>query len=156
SMEALGLTKPYRKLVAIRSPQNLFMLEKALAETDPVTTSVVVMTAKVMPQGDNQVVPDVDVYDQQLLTAVGDRAERAGKQVRPLIVPTNNPLHAVLKTAQELQVQELVMGASNKYTADEQMEQIAFYWINLHQGQPAPLTIRIIGRDRDVYLDLGG
>ena len=30
-----GLTKPYRKLVAIRSPHNLFMLEKALAETDP-------------------------------------------------------------------------------------------------------------------------
>ena len=31
----LGLHKPYRKLVAIRSSQNLFMLEKALAETDP-------------------------------------------------------------------------------------------------------------------------
>jgi amino acid transporter len=156
SPQSLGLTRPYRKLVAIRSPQNLFMLEKALAETDPATTSVVVMTAKVTPPGGNHMAPDVDVYDQQLLTAVVDRAERAGKQVRPLIVPTNNPLYAVLKTAQELSVQELVMGASNKYTADEQLEQIAFYWINLHQGQPAPLTIRIIGRDRDVYLDLGG
>src|SRR5258708_37508246 len=31
----LGLDKPYTKLVAIRSPHNLFMLEKALAETDP-------------------------------------------------------------------------------------------------------------------------
>src|SRR5205823_7060766 len=30
--ERLGLTKQYRKLVAIRSTQNLFMLEKALAE----------------------------------------------------------------------------------------------------------------------------
>ena len=48
------------------------------------------------------------------------------------------------------------MGASNKYTADEQLEQIAFYWINLHDGQPAPLTVRILSRDRDVYLDLGG
>ena len=56
------------------------------------------------------------------MTAVVDRAERAGKEVRPLIVPTNNPLHAVLKTAQDLQVQELMMGASNKYTADEQLE----------------------------------
>src|SRR5262249_10898137 len=43
---ALGLMHTYRKLVAIRSPQNLFMLEKALLETDPMTTSVVVMTAK--------------------------------------------------------------------------------------------------------------
>jgi amino acid transporter/nucleotide-binding universal stress UspA family protein len=152
----LGLTRSYRKLVAIRSPQNLFMLEKALNETDPRTTSVIVMTAKVSPQGDSRIGADLDVYDQQLMTAVVDRAERAGKEVRPLIVPTNNPLHAVLKTAQELQVQELVMGASNKYTADEQLEQIAFYWISLHHGQPAPLTVRVISRDRDVYLDLGG
>ena len=48
------------------------------------------------------------------------------------------------------------MGASNKYTADEQLEQIAFYWINLHGGTPAPLTVRILSRDRDMYLDLGG
>jgi len=154
---SLGLTKPYRKLVAIRSPQNLFMLEKALAETDPETTSVVVMTAKVLIVGDNHgETPELDQFDERLMTAVVDRAERAGKEVRPLIVPTNNPLHAVLKTAQDLHVQELVMGASNKYTADEQLEQIGFYWINLHGGEPAPLTIRILGRDRDVYLDLGG
>src|SRR5436853_2225818 len=48
------------------------------------------------------------------------------------------------------------MGASNKYTADDQLEQIAFYWINMHDGQPAPLTVRILGRDRDVHLDLAG
>jgi nucleotide-binding universal stress UspA family protein len=30
------------------------------------------------------------------------------------------------------------------------------YWVNLHDGQPAPLTVRILGRDRDVHLDLGG
>ena len=49
--ENLALTKPYRKLVAIRSPHNLFMLEKALAESDPNTTDVVVMTAKVTVPG---------------------------------------------------------------------------------------------------------
>jgi amino acid transporter len=155
--ETLGLTKPYRKLVAIRSPQNLFMLEKTLAETDPETTAVVVMTAKVAPAGET---PgngaDLDTYDQQLMTAVVQRAERAGKQVKPLIVPTNNPLYAVIRTAKDLKAQELVMGASNKYTADEQMEQIAFYWINMHDGQPTPLTVRILGRDRDVHLDLAG
>jgi hypothetical protein len=55
-----------------------------------------------------------------------------------------------------LQAHELILGASNKYTADEQLEQIAFYWINLHGGDPAPLTVRILSRDRDMYLDLGG
>ena len=43
--QGLSLTKPYRKLVAIRSPYNLGMLEKCLHETDPETTDVVVMTA---------------------------------------------------------------------------------------------------------------
>jgi hypothetical protein len=90
------------------------------------------------------------------MTAVVDRAELAGKEVKPLIVPTNNPLHAILQTAKDIQAHELIMGASNKYTADEQLEQIAFYWISLHDGQPAPLTVRILSRERDMYLDLAG
>jgi amino acid transporter/nucleotide-binding universal stress UspA family protein len=155
---SLGLTKPYRKLVAIRSPQNLHMLEKALAETDPDTTDVVVMTAKHIPTGGGMKThpDDLDRYDQELMTAVVNVAEKAGKEVHPLIVPTNNPLHAVIRTAKELQAQELIMGASNIYTADEQLEQIGFYWINLHQGQTAPLTVHILSRQRDMYLDLGG
>ncbi len=157
SPAGLKLTKPYRKLVAIRSPQNLYMLEKTLAETDPDTTDVVVMTAKIVPVGVvTPVGSTMDDFDQQLMTAVVQRAEKAGKEVRPLILPTNNPLFAIINTAKDLKVQELVMGASNKYTADEQLEQIAFYWINMHDGKPPPLTVRILGRDRDVHLDLAG
>jgi nucleotide-binding universal stress UspA family protein len=157
TVSSLSLTKIYRKLVAIRSPHNLFMLEKALAETDPDTTAVVVMTAKVTPTAEGNLERlNLDLYDQQLMTAVVQRAEKAGKQVRPLIVPTNNPLYAVLQTARDLQAQELIIGASNKYTADEQQDQIALYWFNLHQGQPAPLTVRILSRDRDISFDLAG
>ena len=102
------------------------------------------MTAKVVPQGAsfNESI-DLDTYDQQLMTAVVQVAERAGKEVKPLIVPTNNPFHAVMRTAKSIQAHEVIMGASNKYTADEQMDQIAFYWITLHDGQEAPLTVRI-------------
>jgi amino acid transporter len=157
SADALALSRPFRKLVAIRSPQNLFMLEKSLAETDPETTDVVVMTAKVTPQGDTSLArPNLDTYDQQLMTAVVDRAEKAGKKIKPLIVPTNNPLYAVLQTAKVLEVQELVVGASNKFTAEEQIDQIAFYWISLHEGLPRPLTVRLLSRNRDVSFDLEG
>jgi hypothetical protein len=155
--QSLGLTKSYRKLVSIRSTQNLFMLERALDETDPTTTGIVVMTAKVLAGGEsNAERADLDAYDQRLMTAVVERAEKAGKQVKPLIVPTNNPLHAILNTAKDLQAHELIMGASNKYTADEQLEQIAFYWISLHGGNPPPLTVRILSSDRDISLDLAG
>ncbi len=155
--DMLGLTKPYRKLVAIRSSQNLFMLEKALLEADPETTDVVVMTAKLV-SADKMTVEqqDLDYYDQELMTSVVSRAEAIGKQVKPLIMPTNNPLFAVVNTARLLRVQELIMGASNKYTADEQLEQIAFYWMNVDSGKMAPLTVRLLSRHRDVYLDLAG
>ncbi len=149
--------KPYRKLVAIRSPNNLFMLEKALAESDPATTYVIVMTAKLDPTGAlEQPDHELDTYDERLMTAVVERAEKSGKPVVPLIVPTNNPLFAVIRTAHDLNVQELVVGVSNKNTADEQLDQIALYWFNVCEGEPRPLTVRIISRDREVHLDLAG
>ncbi len=153
----LGLTRPYCKLVAIRSPHNLFMLDKALADNDPQTTDVVVMTAKVeLRGGDPPSEHALDIYDQQLLTAVVNHAERLGKTVTPLLVPTNNALHAVLNTAKDLPCQEVLVGASNKYTAEEQLDQIAFYWINLHGGRPQGLTVHVVGQDRDLTFDLEG
>lgn len=153
----LGEAKPYRKLVAIRSTQNLYMLEKTLAETDPDTTAVAVMTAQVAHRGDTfSGGPELDSYDRELMTAVVNRAEKAGKQVQPLIVRTNSPLYAVVQTAKGLHAQEIVLGASNAFTADTQIEQIAFYWISIHEGRPEPLTVRILSRSRDLYFDVAG
>src|SRR5262245_1053861 len=156
--ESLGLKKPYRKLVAIRSPHNLFMLEKALADTDPHTTEVVVMTAKLEPPGGAARAEeiDLDTYDRQLMTAVVNRAEKLGKRVMPLIVPTNNPLNAVLTTAKDTGAQEVMLGASNKFTAEEQLDQIALYGINLNEGQSRGLTVHIVSANRDVSFDLDG
>ena len=158
TIEKLGLVKPYRRLVAIRSTQNLIMLEKALAETDPKNTDVIVMTAKTVQGEGNFDVADaeLDPYDQELMSAVVEKAEHVGKHVIPLIIPTNRPLHALLKTAADLKVHELVVGASNIYTADEQMDQIMFDWMNLHRGEMPPLTVKILTKDREVHFDLGG
>ena len=157
SLPALRLDKPYRKLVAIRSPQNLFMLEKALVETDPETTEVIVMTAHVTGRGDTAApAHTLDHYERELMTAVVNRAEAIGKHVMPLIISTNNPLFAVVQTADNLQAQELILGASNAYSPDEQIDSISLYWVNIHQGDTRPLTVRILSRDRDIYFDLAG
>jgi len=154
---ALRLAKPFRKLVAIRSTNNLFMLEKALAETDPETTDVVVMTAHVTRQGDTATVrSDLDQYDRELMTAVVTRAEKAGKPVQPVILSTNNALFAVIRTAKDLGAQELILGTSNVYAAGDQVDQIAFYWIDLHGGEPKPLTVRLLSQSRDISFDLAG
>jgi amino acid transporter/nucleotide-binding universal stress UspA family protein len=157
SPETIGVSKRFRKLVAIRSPQNLYMLQRALEETDPETTEVIVMTAKTSATGEEPVEDaELDRYDLKLMTAVIELSEKVGKQIKPLVVPTNNPLYAVMNTARSLGVQELVVGASNKYTAEEHLDQMAFYWISLHSGESAPLSIRVLSRTWDVNYDIGG
>jgi len=60
------------------------MLEKALLETDPETTDVVVMTAKLVPAGNMTVEQhDFDHYDQELMTAWSTAPRRsASRSVR--------------------------------------------------------------------------
>ena len=48
------------------------------------------------------------------------------------------------------------MGASNKFTAEEQLDQISLYWINLNDGDARGLTVHITSADRDVSFDLNG
>jgi len=156
SVQSLNLTKPYRKLVAIRSPHNLAMLERCLAETDPDTTEVVVMTASVLPQGSADFRPTISVHDRQLLTAVVNLAELAGKPVKPVIVPTNEPFFALTRTAKTIGAQELIMGPSNKFREEDQLDQVALYWLNVCGARPEPLSIRVLGKDRDVRLEIAG
>ncbi len=156
SVQTLNLTKPYRKLVAIRSPYNLGMLERCLAETDPETTEVVVMTASVLPQGSADLTPTITEQDRQLLTAVVNLAEHAGKPVKPVIVPTNEPFFALTQTAKTIGAQELIMGPSNKYRPEDQLDQVALYWLNVSGAKPEPLSIRVLGKERDARLDIAG
>src|SRR5207248_3844329 len=134
----------------------LAMLEKALAETDPDSTDVVVMTAAVIPPASGDFTPTITDEDRALLTAVVNMAEHAGKPVKPLIVPTNEPMYALTRTAFTIGAQELIMGASNKYDPSDQLDQVALYWLNMSKAEAPPLTIRVLSKDRDVRLDIAG
>jgi nucleotide-binding universal stress UspA family protein len=90
------------------------------------------------------------------LTAVVNLAEHAGKPVKPLIVPTNEPFYALTRTARTIGAEELIMGLSNKFDPEVQLDQVALYWLNVCEAEPAPLTIRVLGKDRDVRLDIAG
>ena len=135
-----GLKKPYRKLVAIRSSAQFVHAGKGAGRYRSADDR------RGRDDGQSGTAGGIESrrlksiwirYDRQLMTAVVDRAEKLGKRVIPLIVPTNNPLNAVLMTAKDIDAQEVMLGASNKYTAEEQLDQIALYWINLNEGHPA-------------------
>lgn len=155
--QTLGLTHKYRKLIAVRSANQMVALDKILEETDPETTDLIAMKAQVRPVGGVSVESvSLDQYERELINAVERRAEVAGKPIIPILVSTNNPLHALLQTAAAVGVQEVIIGTSEKFTPDQQLNAVASGWKNLHHHKPQPLTIRIVGGNRDISLDLNG
>src|SRR5580700_6194633 len=83
-----------------------------------------------------------------------EHAEKAGKEVHPLIIPTNRPLDAILRTARSLDVQELVLGtalnvharrtllgAFRRRTQEQQVHKIATAWAALHNASYRPHTV---------------
>ena len=48
------------------------------------------------------------------------------------------------------------MGPSNKFRPEDQLDVVALYWLNVCGATPEPLSIRVLGKDRDVRLDIAG
>jgi hypothetical protein len=168
SVQTLGLTRPYRRLIAIRSIGNLYLLDKVLEDTNTETTDVIAMHAQVLPPASGYPEqPRLSIYDQRLMTAVVERAEKEGKAVKPLVVTTNNSLHAILNAAKTLEVQEVILAAVKTFrvpklirraikqtSAGTRLEKVAAYWLTLHGGRPAPLTVHLLSREKDTRFDL--
>jgi len=153
SVESLRLSHPKPVLVAARGPRSLPVLQKILQETDTDQRDVVVVTCKVLPprtQGVTEKETTVDDGDRELLTKIVDVAEKIGKQVYPLVLPTNNPLFAIATAARDLKANEVVLGVSEKMHADVQLEEFALAWgsatADPSYAQIAKdMTIRIVG-----------
>jgi hypothetical protein len=161
--QSLGLRHPSPLVVAVRNPNSMGMLAEVLAETDVTKRDIVAITCKVLPPLTPGVTPEelrLSDTDRSVLTAVVNLAERAGKPVRPLMIPTNNPLYAVASAARRLGAGTLVLGCSGKSPIDVQMEHVAIAWgmasAEDSQSPPPPLTltVRIIGKYRDTQFEL--
>jgi amino acid transporter len=153
SVESLGLAHPKPVLVAARGPRSLPVLEKILQETDTNQRDVVVVTCKVLPArtaGVTDRETSVDDEDRDLLTKIVSIAEHVGKQVFPVVLPTNNPLFAIATAARDLKANEVVLGVSEKMHAEMQLEQFALAWGSA-TADPAfadiakDMTVRVIG-----------
>lgn len=156
--EALGLTHEKPILVALRNPKSMPVLTELLHQVDTTLRDIVVVTCKVLPPLTPGITPHeltVDDNDREVLTRVVNLAEEAGKRVFPLVIPTNNPLYAIATAARDLDAGQVVMGASEKSSADVQLEQFAMAWgMAASEAAAQPLTIRIIGRDGETRFEL--
>ncbi len=135
--------RPGNILVAIRDPKNLYYLKNVLERTDTTKQDVVVMTARIYHRdysfsGSGQMASDelFEEYEQKLFSKVVEVAEKAGKYVTLMVVPTTNVFDGILQTAQRLESSAIVTGVSNKLTLDEQGKFTGDAWEHLPDPKP--------------------
>ena len=158
--EILGLNHPSPILVAIRNPRSLATLKRVLSETNTDKRDVVIVTCKMLPPmtaGITEHEMSIDDKDREVLTRVVTVTEEAGKQVFPLVLPTNNPLYAIATAARDLSASEVILGSSEKMNAEVQVEQFALAWgmaMADFKGQQPPLTVHVLGPGMDLKYEM--
>lgn len=109
--------RPGGLLVPVRDPNSLAHLKWVLDRTDPQKQDIVVMTVRPLRGPDTgyrdfsgeRVFRD---YEQMLFTRVVALAEREGRPVKLLVVPSSNVADAIAQAAVSLQSSEIVVGES--------------------------------------------
>ncbi len=152
STEAMEV-RPGNILVAVRDPRNLYYLQKVLGKTDTTKTDIVVMTSRVYQRepsfGGSDQVDTSEVfrkYEQELFTTVVNVAEKLGKHVSLVVVPTNDVFDSIVTTAQRLHSSVIVCGKSNLLTADEQGKLTGDAWERLPEPRP---RLRLVVFEQD-------
>ena len=135
--------RPGNILVTIRDPRNLYYLKNVLQHTDTTRQDVVVMTARIYHRehgfsgnGSYDSEELFDHYEQHLFTKVVELAEKEGKHVSLMVVPTANVFDGIVQAAQRLESSRIVCGLSNKLTSDEQGKLTGDAWERLPEPRP--------------------
>ena len=135
--------RPGNVLVAIRDPRNLYYLDELLRNTDTTRQDIVVMTARIYHREPNfsgsSTYDSQDLfedYERQMFSKVVELAEKQGKHVSLMVVPSANVFDAILQTASRLESARVVCGLSNRLTLDEQGKLTGDAWERLPEPRP--------------------
>lgn len=133
--EALAI-RPGGILVTMRDATNPFALKWVLSRTDTEQQDVVVLTARMVGAGAPEYMDDqlFSEQEQMLFTKAVSVAESFGKHVSLLVVPAGDVFAALVQTANNLEVDMLVSGLSDRLTAQEQAYYVGQAW----EGLPEP------------------
>lgn len=147
--------KPNRVLVAVRDPNGLMPLQKALETHDPDATDIVVFHTKILK---GLGIADADVSlgpDEELLfTRVVAMAEKHGKTVTPLLVISNEPFYAIVQAAHAVGASEVIMGVTQRVNVEVQLERMAMTWGALAGAGAKPVKFKLVGPGKDLTMEL--
>ncbi len=152
---SLGSELSERIIVAVRDPNNLQHLQKVIQETDTDRTDIIVMIARVFKDKMNILVKqDIESEERHLFSEVVNVAERIGKPVIPVVIPTNNAFFAIVSVAKEIEAKEVILGLSERIRADVQLQQLALLWGTVQSDESKNITFRIITQAMEYKAEL--
>jgi amino acid transporter len=145
-------------LVAVRSSKNMQHLRRTLQKTDLRRNDIVVMTVRSIAPDSEYALNEDQVFgedERELFTAVVTMAEKEGKPVELLVVPSSDPFDAVAQIAQQLKISRLVTGVSPNMSSDELARRIGLAWERLPEPRH-PFSLEIITPGRpSAFVNLG-
>ena len=132
--------RPGGVLVPVRDPNTLAHLKWALDRTDTARQDVVVMTVRLLRGPDTgyrdfaseRVFRD---YEQGLFTRVVSVAEREGRPVKLLVVPSSNVADAIAQAAVSLHSSEIVIGESATLTGAQMAHSLGAAWDRIEKSR---------------------
>lgn len=141
--------RPGNVLVAVRDYNTLSHLEHTLEKTNTDEQDIVVLTTRLMtgPGSGERDLYDENLftdYERRLFTRVVALAEKSGKPVELVVVPTTNVFDAVAQTALRLDSAVVVAGLSSKMSAQEQARELGRAWERLHEKPRRQVTFKVV------------
>jgi amino acid transporter len=150
--EKLGLGDAPKKIIAIRDPGNLTHLHRYLAEPDK--ASLVALTVRVekgLASSDGAEV--FTEAEEKLFSKVVKVCEDHGRKVTPLVIVSNDQVHAIVRAAYQIGAVEVVMGVSSRFRPDVQLENFAMHWGTL-AGEEHHVKVRVLSDHDDIRADV--
>jgi amino acid transporter len=131
--------RPGGVLVPVRDYNTLAHLNQVLHDTDTEQRDIVVITVRLMvgPDAGSRDIDREELftdYEQQLFTRVVSIAERQGRSVKLLVVPSINVFDAITQTAVRLEARDIVLGESAKMAAADQARLLGEAWDRTPRG----------------------
>ncbi len=146
--------RPGSILVAVREANNLAHLKMVVEKTNLRRHDIVVMTVRQISAGageyhlaENQLFTD---YERELFTNVVTTAEKEGKTVELLVVPSRDPFEAIVQTASKIQATRVVVGSSLRMDTADLAQRIGLAWEALPEPRH-PFSLEVISPERKTF-----
>ncbi|MFN8444884.1 MAG: APC family permease, partial [Caldilineaceae bacterium] len=159
SASTVGI-RPRNTLCLVRDYQTLDHVKRALEITHTGKKSLVMMTVRLFSGPDSgyaDIHPDqlFTSYEQKLFSKVVSLAEKVGKHVDLLVVPSSDVYQAIVRAAVQLDSSDIIAGASSVMSPEEQARLIGSAWERLPEKPARSVRFRVVKHDgsiQDFYL----